>query len=78
MSPIAQARIASALTTADACKATGMSEMAYERAEHHPLEFTVGELKALCFELNADGRSIVWSWVRTFPGLADAELDSED
>ncbi len=69
LSPIAAARVASALTTEDACTITGMSKGAYERAEEHPLEFTLGELKVLLIEFNSDGRLIVHTWLDSLAGI---------
>ena len=63
LSPIALARLASALTSEDAARITGMSRTTYERVEAHPLEMTLGELLALYTEFNADGRKVIQSWI---------------
>ena len=64
-SPIAYARLASALTTDEAAAALGMSKSEYIRHEEHPLELTLGELKALSSELNEDGISYLCKWTCT-------------
>ena len=69
LSPVALARVASALTLDDAATITGMSRDGYERAEERPLQMTLGELKALCAELNSDGRKVVQDWVDSFFGV---------
>lgn len=61
-SPIAYARLASALTMDEAAVATGMSRSEYAHREEHPLELTLGELKALSSELNEDGVSYLRKW----------------
>ena len=69
LSPIALARLASALTLEDAARITGMSKMDYQRVEAHPLEMTIGELRALCSEMNSDGEGVIREWVSTLLGL---------
>ena len=61
-SPIACARLASALTMDEAAAITGMSKSTYAHREEHPLELTLGELKALSTELNKDGVNLLRSW----------------
>ena len=63
LSPIALARLASALTMDDAATITGMSKSTYAHAEEHPLELTLGEFRALSKELNADGRKVLQEWI---------------
>ena len=63
------ARLASALTLDEAASITGMSRAAYQRAEEHPLELTLGELKALYSEMNQDGQSIMFTWAKALFGL---------
>jgi|GEM_PF-2718724 len=65
-SPIATARLASALTLDDASRITGLSRASYERQEEHPLEFTMGELRALSSELNSDGKGVMRAWLLSF------------
>lgn len=65
-SQVAKARLASALTLDDASRITGLSRATYERLEEHPLEFSLGEMRALASELNPDGRSILKGWLLTF------------
>lgn len=69
LSPIALARQASALTIADAAWITGMSVAGYQLMEEHPMGMSIGELCALCMELNEDGREIMGGWMRSFFGL---------
>lgn len=68
-SQIAEARLTSALTLGDASMITGLSSSVYEHQEEHPLEFSLGELRALSSELNSDGKRILREWVLTFFGL---------
>ena len=69
LSPVALARVASALTLDDAATITGMSRDGYEQAEERPLQMTLGEFNALCAELNSDGRKVVQDWVDSFFGV---------
>ena len=69
VSQITMAREASALTIDDASIITGMSKAEYQRIEDHPLEMTLGELRALCSELNSDGRVAISLWLDSFCGL---------
>ena len=62
ISPIAAARLESALTAEDAARIMGMSLGAYLRVEEHPLEMTLGELRALYSELNEDGVRVLARW----------------
>lgn len=62
ISPIAAARLESALTAEDAARIMGMSLGAYLRIEEHPLEMTIGELRALYSELNEDGMKVLARW----------------
>lgn len=69
-SRIARARLASALTINDAATITGLSPEAYERREdEHPLDFTLGEIRALASEFNSDGKELLRSWLLTYFGL---------
>lgn len=63
LSKLALARLASGLTLEDAARATGMSPRDYEQAERRPFGMSVGELRALCSELNKDGSKIMHEWM---------------
>lgn len=73
VSPLAQARLASALTLEDAAQITGMSVTAYQQIEQRPFSMTLGEFRALCTELNPDGRRFIESWIHTLFGVAYSE-----
>lgn len=70
VSPLAQARLASALTLEDAAQITGMSVTAYQQIEERPFMMTLGEFRALCSELNTDGRNFIESWLQTLFGIS--------
>lgn len=63
---VTRARRASALTVGDAALITGMSQERYAQLEDRPLQMTVGELRALCRELNADGERVMREWFDGF------------
>ena len=69
LSPIALARLASALTMDDAAAITGMSKSTYAHMEEHPFELTLGEFRALVRELNADGREVLQKWIESSFGI---------
>lgn len=63
LSPVACARLASALTTEEAATAIGTSRSNYVHLEERPLGFTLGELYALSSELNDDGLTYLNGWI---------------
>ena len=69
LSTVACARLASGLTIEDAATVTGLSPNEYSELERRPLQFTLGEMRSLCSELNHDGREILLKWAETFFGL---------